>query len=122
MDNSEKQLTSFRKQLEEANDKLKHRDDQRPADAMSIEPSRPAGRRRSELSCCWIMTLEEDRADIERIAVSWQDVPEQEQQAMGARLGAMLDYLDPSEDADRQLRHDASRLHRMIEQSLGRTR
>ena len=68
------------------------------------------------------MTLEEDRADIERVAVSWQDVPDSEKEAMAAKLGAMLEYLDPSGDAERQLRHDASRLLRMIEASLGRAR
>ena len=53
------------------------------------------------------MTLEEDRADIERIALSRQDVPEQEPEAMVAKLGTMLEYLDPSEDAERQHRQDA---------------
>ena len=41
------------------------------------------------------MTLEEDRADIERVAVSWQDVPEIEQEAMVAKLGTMLKYPRP---------------------------
>jgi hypothetical protein len=68
------------------------------------------------------MTLEEDRAGIERIAVSRRDVPEQEPEAMLAKLGTMPEYLDPSEDAPRQLRQDASRLLRTIEQNLGRTR
>jgi hypothetical protein len=68
------------------------------------------------------MTIEEDRADIERVAVSWQDLPELEQEAMVAKLSTMLDYLDPSDDAERQLRHDASRLLRTIEASLGRGR
>jgi len=68
------------------------------------------------------MTLEEDRADIERVAVSWQDVPELEQEAMAAKLSTMLEYLDPGEDAERQLRLDASRLLRTIEASLGRAR
>ena len=68
------------------------------------------------------MTLEQDRADIERVAVSWQDVPEIEQEAMVAKLGTMLEYLDPSEDAERQLRLDAGRLLRTIEASLGRGR
>ena len=68
------------------------------------------------------MTLEQDRADIERVAVSWQDVPEHEQEAMAAKLSTMLEYLDPGEDAERQLRHDASRLLRTIEASLGRAR
>jgi len=39
---------------------------------------------------------------------------------MLARLGAMLDYLDPTEDAEDQLRRDAARLIRKIESSLGR--
>lgn len=68
------------------------------------------------------MTFEEDRADIERSAVSRQDVPEQEPEAMLAKLGTMLEYLDPSEDAQRQLLQDPSRLLRTIEQNLGRTR
>ena len=68
------------------------------------------------------MTLEEDRADIERVAVSWQDVPDLEKEAMAAKLGAMLENLDPSEDAERQLRHDAGRLLKSIEASLGRAR
>lgn len=62
------------------------------------------------------MTLEEDRADIQRVAVSWQDAPELQQEAMAAKLV----YLDPSENAERQLRHDASRLLKTIEASLGR--
>ena len=64
------------------------------------------------------MTLEDDRADIERVAVSWQDVPELEQEAMVAKLGTMLEYLDPKQ----QLRQDASRLLKKIEASLGRPR
>jgi hypothetical protein len=76
----------------------------------------------SELSCWCVMTLEQDRADIERVAVSWQDVPGIEQEAMAATLGAMLEYLDPGEDAERQLRLDAGRLLRKIEASLGRGR
>ena len=58
------------------------------------------------------MTLEEDRAEVERIAVSWQDVPDLEQEAMLTRLGGMLEYLDPNEDAEYQLRRDAARLMR----------
>jgi len=69
--------------------------------------------------CCG-MTIEEDRSEVERIAVSWQDVPVLEQEAMLARLGAMLEYLDPTEDAEDQLRRDAARLIRKIESSLGR--
>ena len=68
------------------------------------------------------MTLEEDRADIERVAVSWQDVPDLEKEAKAVKLGAMLEYLDPSEDAERQLRLDAGRLLKAIEASLGRPR
>ena len=69
---------------------------------------------------CWYMTIEEDRAEVERIAVSWQDVPELEQEAMLTKLGTMLEYLDPNEDAEYQLRTDAARLIRTIEASLGR--
>ena len=65
------------------------------------------------------MTIEEDRSEVERIAVSWQDVSSSEQEAMLARLGAMLEYLDPAEDAEFQLRQDAARLIRKIEASLG---
>ena len=68
------------------------------------------------------MTLEEDRADIERVAISWQDVPETEQEAMAAKLGSMLGYLDPSDDAEVQVHHDAGRILRTIEASLGRAR
>ena len=66
------------------------------------------------------MTIEEDRAEVERIAASWQDVPGLEQEAMLARLGAMLEYLDPTEDPEYQLRRDVTRLMRKIESSLGR--
>ena len=59
------------------------------------------------------------QAGIERIAVSRQDVPEQEPEAMVAKLGTMLEYPEPSEDAQRQLRQGASRLLRTIEQNLG---
>jgi hypothetical protein len=69
---------------------------------------------------CWYMTIEEDRAEVERIAVSWQGVPELEQEAMLTKLGTMLEYLDPNEDAEYQLRTDAARLIRTIEASLGR--
>ena len=72
------------------------------------------------VSCCCIMTLKEDRAEVERIAVSWQDVPALEQEAMLTRLGGMLEYLDPTEDVEYQLRRDAARLMRRIEASLGR--
>ena len=41
-----------------------------------------------------IMTLDEDRTEIEQIAVSWQDVPEIEPEAMLTRLGKMLEHLD----------------------------
>ena len=66
------------------------------------------------------LTLEQDRAEIERVAVSWQDVPEPEQEAMFAGLGKMLDYLDSSENAEYQLRLDAERLIVKIEAGLGR--
>ena len=66
------------------------------------------------------MTIEEDRAEVERIAVRWQGVPELEQEAMLTKLGTMLEYLDPNEDAEYQLRTDAARLIRTIEASLGR--
>jgi hypothetical protein len=66
------------------------------------------------------MTIEEDRSEVERIAVSWQDVPSLEQEAMLTTLGAMLEYLDPTEDAEYQLRRDAAGLMRKIEASLGR--
>ena len=65
------------------------------------------------------MTIEEDRAEVERIAVSWQDVADLEQEAMLTRLGGMLEYLDPTKDAEYQLRRDAARLMRKIEASLG---
>jgi hypothetical protein len=66
------------------------------------------------------VTLEQDRAEIERVAVSWQDVPEPEQEAMLAGLGKMLEHLDSSEDAEYQLRLDAERLIVKIEAGLGR--
>lgn len=66
------------------------------------------------------MTIEDDRSEVERIVVSWQDVPGLDQEAMLARLGAMLEYLDPTEDAEYQLRRDATLLMRKIEASLGR--
>ena len=66
------------------------------------------------------MTIEDDRSEVERIAVSWQDVPGLEQEALLASLGAMLEYLDPTEDAEYQLRRDTTRLMRKIEASLGR--
>jgi hypothetical protein len=78
------------------------------------------GRDRPVVPCCCIITLEEDRSEVQRIAVRWQDVPGREQEAMLARLGAMLEYLDPTEDAEYQLRRDPVRLMRMIESSLGR--
>ena len=69
---------------------------------------------------CWYMTIEEDRAEVERIAVSWQVVPQLEQEAMLTKLGIMLEYLDPNEEAEYQLRRDAARMMRTIEASLGR--
>jgi len=68
------------------------------------------------------MTLEEDKADIERVAVSWQDVLDLEQEAMAATLGTMQEYLDPSEDAEWQLRQNAGRLRKATGTSLGRAR
>ena len=68
------------------------------------------------------MTLEEDKADTEPVAVSWQDVSGLEQEAIAATLGTMLKYLDPSEDADRELRQNAGRLLKATGESLGRTR
>lgn len=65
------------------------------------------------------MTLEEDRAEIERVAVSWQDVDQVAQEAMLTRLGKMLEYLDSSEQAEFQLRLDAERLQRKIEAAMG---
>ena len=66
------------------------------------------------------MTLDEDRAEVQRVAVSWQGAPELEQEAMLARLGGMLEYLDSTEDAEYQLRADVQRLIRTIEAGLGR--
>ena len=67
------------------------------------------------------MTLEEDKADIERVAVSWQDVPDIEREAMAATMETMQ-YLDPSEDAEWQLRQNAGRLRKATGASLGRAR
>ena len=66
------------------------------------------------------MTLDEDRAEVERVAVSWQDVSEIEQEAMLARLGKMLEYLDSTEDAEYQLKREAERLITKIEAGPGR--
>ena len=66
------------------------------------------------------MTLEDDRGEIERVAVSWQDVSEVEQNAMLSRLGRMLDYLDSTDDAEFQLRQDAKRLMEKIAAGLGK--
>ena len=66
------------------------------------------------------MTLEQHRAEIERVAVSWQAVAEPERKAMLASLGKMLEYLDSSEDAEFQLRLNAERLITKIEAGLGR--
>ena len=68
------------------------------------------------------MTLEEAGAGIERVAVSWQDVPDMEQEAIAAKLGTVLEYCHPSEDAERQLRQDAGRLLKAIEARLGLAR
>ena len=64
------------------------------------------------------MTLEEDRAEIERVTASWQDVPPVEQEDMLTTLGKMLDYLDPTENAEYQLRLDAERLRKTIEAAI----
>ena len=65
------------------------------------------------------MTLEDDRAEIERVAVSWQDVSAPEQEEMLASLGRMLDYLG-FDDAEYQLRLDAKRLMEKIQSGLTR--
>ena len=65
------------------------------------------------------MTLENDRAEIERVAVSWQDVSAPEQEEMLASLGRMLDYLG-FDDAEYQLRLDAKRLMEKIQSGLTR--
>jgi len=64
------------------------------------------------------MTLEDDRAEVERVTVSWQNVSSTEQEAILTRLGGMLEYLDPAEDAEYQLRQDAKRLTVKIEAAL----
>lgn len=65
------------------------------------------------------MTLEDDRAEIERVAVSWQEVSEAEQEDMLTSLGKMLDYLG-FDDAEYELRLDAKRLMEKIEAGMGR--
>ena len=64
------------------------------------------------------MTLEEDRAEIEHVTASWRTAPAVEQENMLTALGKMLDYLDPTEDAEFQLRNDAESLHRTIEAAI----
>jgi len=64
------------------------------------------------------MTLEEDRAEVERVILRWQGVSESEQQAMLAKLGKMLDYLG-FEDVEFMLRLDIERLIMEIEARLG---
>ena len=66
------------------------------------------------------MTLEEDRAEVNRVAASWQDAPEAVQESMLGRLGKMLEYLDLDDDAEHQLKRDAERLMKNIEAGLGR--
>jgi hypothetical protein len=66
------------------------------------------------------MTLDEDRAEVERVAVSWPGRPGIEQEAMLTRLGKMLEYLDSNEDAEYQLKQDAEALMKIIEAGLGR--
>ena len=65
------------------------------------------------------MTLEDDRAEIERVAASWQDVSAPEQEEMLASLGRMLDHLG-FDDAEYQLRLDAKRLMEKIQSGLTR--
>jgi hypothetical protein len=65
--------------------------------------------------------LEQERAEVERVAVSWQDVPEAEQEAMLAKFGKMLEYLDTSDEAEYELSLDVKRLMHKIEAGLGRT-
>ena len=64
------------------------------------------------------MTLDEDRAEVERVAASWSDASEPEQQMMLAKLGRMLDYLG-FEDLEYELRLNVDRLMTLIETSLG---
>ena len=64
------------------------------------------------------MTLEEDRAEVERVILRWRGVSESEQQAMLAKLGKMLDYLG-FEDVEFKLRLDIERLIMEIEARLG---
>ena len=65
------------------------------------------------------MTFEDDRAEVERVAVGWQDVSEAEQETMLTTLGKMLEYLDSNEDTEYQLRLDIERLMKQIEAGLG---
>ena len=64
------------------------------------------------------MDIEEERAEVERVAVSWQDVSQAEQEAMLAKFGRMLEYLDTGHDAEYQLSLDIKRLMGKIEASL----
>jgi len=64
------------------------------------------------------MTLEEDRAEIVRIAANWRDVSPVEQEDMLTTLGKMLDYLDPTDNAEYQLSLDTERLHKSIETAI----
>lgn len=65
-----------------------------------------------------MMTLEEDRAEIEHVTVSWQGITAVEQENMLTSLGRMLDYLDPTDDAEYQLSLDAERLRKTIEAAI----
>lgn len=65
------------------------------------------------------MTLEDDRAEMERMSGGWREASAADQEAMLARLGGMLDYLG-FDAAEYQLRLDVKRLMDQIEAGLGR--
>ena len=52
------------------------------------------------------MDIEQERAEVERVAVSWQDVSQAEQESMLAKFGRMLEYLDTGDDAEYQISLD----------------
>jgi len=62
--------------------------------------------------------IEQERAEVERVAVSWQDVSQAEQESMLAKFGRMLEYLDTGDDAEYQISLDIKRLMGKIEASL----
>lgn len=66
------------------------------------------------------MTVDDDRAALERIAATWQAQPVAEQEAMLAQLGRMLGYLDPTDDAEYELVVNARRLMATIKAGFGR--